>query len=219
MGVIVELSVEATDFELGQLLDVTRGGRIELASVVPTGESLAPLFWLVDADRESFEARLGDHADVADLVVIETFPERALYAADWAIPSDSFLTAVRACDGHVLHANGHSERWYFAVTFPARDDLSAFSERLTAEAVDFSVTRVATPDEPGAAPWFGLTAEQHEALTLAVEVGYYDIPRQVTTIELADRLGISDQAATERLRRASVNLVSNTLSLAEESSW
>jgi len=33
-------------------------------------------------------------------------------------------------------------------------------------------------------------------------MGYYDIPRGCTTAELADELGISDQATTERLRRA-----------------
>ena len=32
--------------------------------------------------------------------------------------------------------------------------------------------------------------------------GYYDIPRGCTTEELADELRISDQAVTERLRRA-----------------
>jgi len=37
---------------------------------------------------------------------------------------------------------------------------------------------------------------------LAVRLGYYDIPRGCTTAELADELGISDQAVTERLRRA-----------------
>jgi len=47
-----------------------------------------------------------------------------------------------------------------------------------------------------------LSEPQREALTLAVRRGYYDIPRGCTTAELADELGISDQAVTERLRRA-----------------
>jgi hypothetical protein len=51
---------------------------------------------------------------------------------------------------------------------------------------------------------------------VAVEAGYHDIPRTCTTVELADKLGISDQAVTERLRRAIVNLVSNTLLAAED---
>ncbi|RLM81550.1 helix-turn-helix domain-containing protein, partial [Halobellus sp. Atlit-38R] len=54
----------------------------------------------------------------------------------------------------------------------------------------------------GVSQWYGLSEPQREALTLAVQMGYYDIPRGCTTQELASELGISDQAVTERLRRA-----------------
>jgi predicted DNA binding protein len=50
---------------------------------------------------------------------------------------------------------------------------------------------------------------------LTVLKGYYDIPRGCTTNELADDLGISDHAVTERLRRAIVMLVTYTLHPAE----
>ncbi|GAB3704987.1 helix-turn-helix domain-containing protein [Halorubrum pallidum] len=47
-------------------------------------------------------------------------------------------------------------------------------------------------------------------------MGYYEIPRGCTTKELADELEISDQAVTERLRRAIVALVTYTLPIGEE---
>jgi predicted DNA binding protein len=46
---------------------------------------------------------------------------------------------------------------------------------------------------------------------LAVRRGYYDIPRRTSMGELAAELGISDQAVSERLRRAIVALVRNTM--------
>jgi len=46
--------------------------------------------------------------------------------------------------------------------------------------------------------------------------GYYSIPRQTSTQELADEFGISDQAVTERLRRAIETLTENTLIAMEE---
>ena len=58
------------------------------------------------------------------------------------------------------------------------------------------------PTDPEAGPWYGLSEPQREALMLAVRMGYYDIPRGCTTEDLANELGISDQAVTERLRRA-----------------
>ena len=37
------------------------------------------------------------------------------------------------------------------------------------------------------------------------------IPRQTSTQDLAEEFGVSDQAVTERLRRAIITLVENTL--------
>lgn len=69
----------------------------------------------------------------------------------------------------------------------------------------FSATR------PDVGSGYGVTARQREALLLAVEWGYYAIPRETGTADLAARLGISKQSVTERLRRGTANLVRNTL--------
>ena len=53
----------------------------------------------------------------------------------------------------------------------------------------------------------GVTDKQRKALTRAFESGYYDIPRGVTTEELATDLGISHQALSERFRRAHKGLI------------
>jgi predicted DNA binding protein len=50
----------------------------------------------------------------------------------------------------------------------------------------------------------------------AVEEGYYSIPRGISTKELAEEFDISDQALTERLRRAIITLVTNTLAVTGE---
>ena len=59
--------------------------------------------------------------------------------------------------------------------------------------------------------WYGVTQPQRETLMRAVQRGYYSIPRQMSTQDLAEDLDISDQAVTERLRRAIVTLTENTL--------
>ncbi|WP_336362866.1 helix-turn-helix domain-containing protein [Halalkalicoccus salilacus] len=68
------------------------------------------------------------------------------------------------------------------------------------EQVSLEAYRVSNPTKPDAGPWYVLTEPQRRATRLAVRKGYYDIPRGCTTKELADELGISDQAVTERLR-------------------
>lgn len=52
-----------------------------------------------------------------------------------------------------------------------------------------------------------LSARQRETLLAAYEDGYYEIPRETTTAELADRLGIERRTAEDHLRRAENKLV------------
>lgn len=47
-----------------------------------------------------------------------------------------------------------------------------------------------------------LTPKQEEALRVAREMGYFDIPRAADATQIADELGLSKSAFLERLRRA-----------------
>lgn len=63
------------------------------------------------------------------------------------------------------------------------------------------------PPEPDplsapADPLSALSNRQREALTLAFERGYYELPRETTTSALGDAMGISRRTAEEHLRRA-----------------
>ena len=86
--------------------------------------------------------------------------------------------------------------------FSDREALSQCQECCEAAHISLELTHIYNPTGPEAGPWYGMSEPQREALALAIRRGYYDIPRGCTTAELADELGISDQAVTERLRRA-----------------
>lgn len=57
-----------------------------------------------------------------------------------------------------------------------------------------------------------LTDRQREVLTLAVEFGYYEMPRGTTTETLADELGISRRTVEDHLRRAEQKLITSLVS-------
>ena len=57
-----------------------------------------------------------------------------------------------------------------------------------------------------------ITEKQHEAAELAVELGYYDRPRGADLQELADRLGISKSAVSQRLNAVESTLVRSLVS-------
>lgn len=211
MTVIVEVRVPALEFELGRVLRMEDSSSIELEQLVPSGGASVPLFWIHDEQRAAFLETVERHPTVDDLGVIDDFDEHALVTMEWDIHRDHLFEAIAANDGQILRAVGGPETWKFELRFPSRESLADFSTDCEDAQIPFEVIRVYNPVEPRTSRWYGLTEPQLEAITLAVERGYYDIPRRCTTKELAEELGISDQAVTERLRRAIVTLVSNAI--------
>ena len=53
-----------------------------------------------------------------------------------------------------------------------------------------------------------ITEKQREAVDLAIEAGYYETPRRADLADLADRLGVSKSAVSQRLNAVETTLVS-----------
>jgi predicted DNA binding protein len=214
MTVIVELGIRAREFELGRILQVENGTEVVLETMVPVGERSIPFFRVHDGNG-AFEATVREHSAVNEIHEVTANDGGTLYALDWEVSDDAFFAGVLAMDAHVLEARGSAETWGFELRFPSHEALSEFQAYCTDTEIPLEVRRIYNPTKPDAGPWYGLTASQRLALVRAVEEGYYSIPRQVSTKDLADEFGISDQAVTERLRRGIATLVTNTLLLSE----
>ena len=211
MVVILKFHVPLADTELGAALQLQDGTTVELESLVPSGTVPVPFFWIHSGDPGRVIDGLDERPSVESVTVVEAVNGATLIALEWDPDADTLFHAVNACGGHILRAVSRDGRWEFTVRFPEHEWLSAFRRRCEADGIDLSVQRIYHRSDHLANPGFGVTESQREALTLAVERGYYDIPRTCTTAELADELGISAQAVTERLRRAVVNVTTHTL--------
>lgn len=66
-----------------------------------------------------------------------------------------------------------------------------------------------------------LTTAQHETLTTALNMGYYNVSRDTTMDELAGTLGVSQQALSKRFRRGYRNLIEDSLTVSppDEGEW
>lgn len=64
-----------------------------------------------------------------------------------------------------------------------------------------------------------LTSGQEDALTAAVQSGYYRIPRPVNLHELAHRMHVSSASLSERLRRAEGRVITRFVELGKVSRW
>lgn len=213
MSVIVELVLSPTEFQLGRILSVESTAKITLKTMVPLGTQAIPLFKVVGETDDSFQSSIESHEVVSDIHVVNKHDDTVLYALDWSVATDTFIDRIRTHGGHLLEAAGGQDSWIIQIRFPSHDALGAFQEDCDRIEVPIDIRHIFNPTKPDAGPWYGLTAPQRETLMYAVEQGYYALPRETSTVGVAGEFDISDQAATERLRRAIDSLVTNTLEL------
>lgn len=57
-----------------------------------------------------------------------------------------------------------------------------------------------------------LTAKQTEILRVAVDLGYYEVPREKTLADIGDELGLTSATVSEHLRKVEATLVTHCLS-------
>jgi predicted DNA binding protein len=111
----------------------------------------------------------------------------------------------------VIEMHGRDTHWQLRVLFPNRASLSSTSEFCADSGLTFTVRNVQDLQQSTGSGGFGLSTDQYETLVTAAEQGYFDVPRSVTMEQLADSLGISQQAVSERLRRGHRALVNSAL--------
>ena len=205
---VAVVTIASDGFALGRALSDARH-RIELARSVPLGDEFAPHFW-IDAlgASEAFEQRIEADPRVERLVRFGGTVDRFLYRIEWSAAMSNgdreFLAALRDHDVLVERAiTTTTDEWLFRFRTADRETLSAFHDACSDAGVPIEVRRIAgnpTVDES-----FGLTDKQREALVLAFDEGYFEVPRGSSLTELADHVGISRQAYTRRLQRALQN--------------
>jgi predicted DNA binding protein len=166
-----------------------------------------------DADRSPFVEAIQDQSAVRNFAEIGETADGWLYQVT-VVEAERLLSThdpavVEGTPVDVtITAKGIEEQKIFA-------DYAAFStlqERCAANDIPFELVHIASdPENPGERDQFGLTDKQYRAITVAFRNGYYDSPRTFSTDELAAELGVSSAAASERLRRAERQLLSETI--------
>lgn len=206
MSVNITVELPASEFAIGRVINAVDGVHIELESVVPLGDQAMPVLEVEDDDHDSFAQRLEEHPAVESVVAVEQTEDVGIYVAEWTEEPDSFYQILIDQNATIFSAIKDGNRWEFELRFPSQDALTAFRERTEKEGIDLDVRRVSRSQRSAIDSTDGLSAAQRETLELAVSQGYYSIPRKITTAELGEQLGVSDQAVVERLRRAMTNL-------------
>jgi predicted DNA binding protein len=212
MSVITTIEVAAEDFALEEALSANPGIRVRLERVIPFGSSFIPYFWASDDDVEEIEGVLADARDIRSFRVVDRLDHEALFRVEWWEVTDGALDALVGAGGTILEATGEDGVWTVQVRFDDHSGLTAFYRECAERGVPLEIRSVHNPGIPEIADFdIDLTDKQYEALSRALEAGYFEVPRSTNLTELAADLGVSDTATSQRIRRGIATLLLSTL--------
>jgi predicted DNA binding protein len=206
MSVIVEFSMDEDAFELGEVLRTGSDRRLEANPLVPMRGDVLPYLWAYGESLGTFERRVAEDGRVDRLQSLDAGTNGRLYRFDAAVDRVPLARCIETSDAVVESASASFGTWDFRIRLPSRERASTFHARCREEGVDIDVSRVSTTDG-GLANAGRLSERQRELLVRAHERGYFEVPREVTLVDLAGHLGVSDQTLSERLRRAVGSLI------------
>ena len=209
MGLRAEFDATSPDLVLGPTLDAMPSleVRVERQYALDPAHPIA-FCWVRCADLERLERTLAADGTVDAFECVERTAERTLFRIRRS--DTDVVPAYRrwvSAGGELLECRGVDGRWEVTMRFPDRESFARYHEFLEGRGVQFDLHRLETGPDVDRAASETLTESQREALVLAFEYGFFEVPRETGLSEIAAAFGISNQAVSERLRRGQARLI------------
>ncbi len=207
MATIADLSIAAEEFALSHTIESAPDATFDAVRLVAhDDERVFPLVWVYAETFDGVESALAEDPTVDGVELLTDLDGERLYRMEWIDLVDLVIYVLVDHEGTILNASTADGRWQLRVLFPSREALSATYEFCQESEFTVEIEAIYDMDDSQSSR-YGLTDEQYETLRLALEAGYYDVPRSVTMDDLASEIGISHQSLSERLRRAHRNVL------------
>lgn len=209
---IVEFGVDEAPLETAFLRAPEM--EVELEHLAATDSiPLRAFFWSYGDEFDRFEDGLDDDVGVERWTCLQRKSGRRLYRVTH--PPDQPMVALYRYavehDAIIRSATVTTDGYRARMFVPDRDALAAWRDACRDADLSIDVNALYGAEQTPPERHHGLSERQREALVVAAEKGYFSIPRETSLAGLADHLGVSSQAASERLRRGMENLVDGTL--------
>lgn len=208
---IATFSIDPDGFALAHALDEAPGTAVEAERIAAHSRHwVMPCLWATGDDIDDFESALAEDPSVDEVIERTRVDDEVFYQVNWSADVKRHVDAALDMEATILNAEVENGEWNLRVRFATRDQFERFREYLREQGLTFRLRNLTESSSPRQ-EMGGLTAAQRDALVAAVEMGFYDVPRSTTLEAVAGSLGISAQAASERLRRGTSRMVENVL--------
>lgn len=183
--------------------------RLEIQQAVACSpDTLSVTCWVETSHSAAFETQLERWERGETTQYTDWQDDRALYQFRVPISRTTYWDWT-SLGGVLLDATATPQGATIRMKFPDHDSLATYRERCLEQDIDFSLNSLTDARSDSELDPQLLTSAQRTLVASAIEHGYFEIPRGISMIGLAAEHDISDQAASERLRRGISNLLGN----------
>lgn len=213
MSVITEFTIPADAFALDTTFEAVPQATFEVERLAThSREWVMPFLWATHDDMGAVEDALRSDPSVDELDMIGQTGNIGQFKAEWNEDFQGLIDEIVDQHGIMQEAEAGGGTWYLKLKFIDQDAVSEFQAFFREQGYNFELQRrydSATAKERE----YDLSPQQREVLVTGQDMGYFEVPREAQIGDLADELGISTNAVSQRLRRATKNLTRNTLTV------
>ena len=203
--------IHPIDGELGLLDGVTRDALLHIDAF---GDGTGVLLYRLEGGQAAVLDAIGDHEALISYDVLDVDAENTFHLYCHVHPGEPAGTLMALCYKYALIIDTpieFTDRGGTLVTIVGTHDMLREALKAIPEEINVSIQQVGKYS-PGTRDMLSmLTERQREVFEAAVNMGYYDIPREVNQGDLAEELGCAPSTVDEHLRKAESKMLSALL--------
>jgi predicted DNA binding protein len=207
--------IHPVDAEIAMFDGVRRDA---LLHVDAFGDGTGVLLYRLTGDRAAVIDAIADHEGLISYDVLDVDAENTFHLYCHVHPGEPAGTLMALCYKYALIIDTpieFTDRGGILVTVVGTHDMLREALKAIPEEINVSIQQVGKYT-PGTRDMLSmLTERQREVFETAVDMGYYDIPREVNQGDLADELGCAPSTVDEHLRKAESKMLSTLLRTAD----
>lgn len=214
MTITTEFVISSPILPLVSIPETLQPNEIECVHALCLQSDVRMFIVQIDTDDDISEEELAALDEVVDTISLGEASDTVVYKL--TVDLDAAISEVfdpERFEGAPIEPTTITpEGWHETKAFKNYEAFNEYRKSCENHGVSLELLSItpdpSTSDEP---PQDGLTDRQREALTLAISRGYYESPRQASTEELAEKMGISQPSMSDLLRRGERQLLTSTL--------